>query len=116
MLPFLVDDLELEKDFISPPIEIEHVRVDRLKDGQRVSVMEQKIKDPNSLAKYDARDFQLQEIIESGSYDLLQPVSPIKLSQLDSLGIAEKQSADLEAYIDRLTAVSSVEDQPISSK
>lgn len=109
MLPFLVNDLELEKDFISPPLELDHVRVDKLHDGVRVSVMEQKLSDPNSLCKFDARDFQLQEILESGSYDLLQPVSPIKLSQLDSLSIADKQSAALNQYIENLSASTVVE-------
>lgn len=110
MLPFLVDDLELEKDFVSPPLDLEHVRVDRLKDGQRFSVLEPRLSNPDSLSKFSARDFQLQEILESGSYDLLQPVSPIKLSPLSSLDLAERSSYELDKY---LSALSASQESPI---
>lgn len=104
MLPFLVDDLELEKDFVSPPLDLEHVRVDRLKDGQRVCVLEPRLVDSESLSKYSARDFQIQEILESGSFDLLQPVPPIKLSPLSSLDLAERSSYELDKYMSALSA------------
>lgn len=99
MLPFLIDDLELESDFVSPPLDLRHVPVERLSDGVRVKVLEPKLADPNELAKFDARDFQLQEILESGSYDLLSPVQPIQLNRLSSLELAERSSEALDAYI-----------------
>lgn len=100
MLPFLFDDLELEKDFVSPPLDLRHVPVERLMDGVRVKVLEPKLADVNELAKFDARDFQLQEILESGSYDLLNPVQPIQLNRLSSLEFAENSSKALEAYVE----------------
>lgn len=99
MLPFLIDDLELEKDFVYPHLDLRHVPVERLSDGVRVKVLEPKLADPNELAKFDARDFQLQEILESGSYDLLSPVQPIQLNRLSSLEFAERSSEALDAYI-----------------
>lgn len=99
MLPFLVDDLELEKDFVSPPLDLRFVPVERLSDGVRVKVLEPKLADPFELDKFTARDFQLQEILESGSYDLLTPVAPIQLNRLSSLDSAERVSAELETYL-----------------
>ena len=118
MLPFLVDDLELEKDFISPPLNLDHVRVERLKDGNRVVVLEPRLEDTNSLVKFSCRDFQLQEILESGSYDLLVPVQPIKLNPLTSFDVAEKASLSLNDYLDRLAADQSapVDVEPQSSE
>ena len=99
MLPFLIDDLELEKDFVSPPLDLRYHPVERLCDGVRVKVLEPSLVDPYELSKFDARDFQLQEILETGSYDLLTPVQPISLSRLSSLEVAERCSADLDAYV-----------------
>lgn len=102
MLPFLTDDLELEKDFVSPPLDLRYQPVERLCDGVRVKVLEPSLVDPNELSKFDARDFQLQEILDTGSYDLLTPVQPISLSRLSSLEVAERCSADLDSYVTRL--------------
>lgn len=113
MLPFLIHDLELEKDFVSPPLDLRHVPVERLQDGVRVKVLEPKLADQNELAKFDARDFQLQEILESGSYDLLSPVQPIQLNRLSSLDLAEKTSADLDSY---LTKIKPVDDVVVENK
>ena len=114
MLPFLIDDLELEKDFVSPPLDLRYQPVERLCDGVRVKVLEPSLADPNELAKFDARDFQLQEILETGSYDLLTPVQPISLSRLSSLEVAERCSADLDAYVNRLEQ-SVVDTKPVES-
>lgn len=103
MLPYLVDDLELEKDFPSPPLDLRFVPVERLNDGVRVKVLEPKLANSEELAKFDARDFQLQEILESGSYDLLSPVRPITLDRLSSLDAAERASSDLDSYLDKIS-------------
>lgn len=101
MLPFLIDLLALESDFVTPPLDLRHVPVERLHDGVRVKVLEPKIADSNEFAKFDARDFQLQEILETGSYDLLLPVQPIQLNRLSSLELAESSSRDLDDYISK---------------
>lgn len=103
MLPYLVDDLELEKDFPSPPLDLRFVPVERLNDGVRVKVLEPKLANSDELAKFDARDFQLQEILDSGSYDLLSPVQPISIDRLSSLDAAERSSVALESYLDKIS-------------
>ena len=105
MLPKLVVfDLEKEKDFVESPLDLRFVPVERLADGVRVKHLEPRLVDPYELSKYDARDFQLQEILESGSYDLLSPVGPISLDRLTSLDVAEQQSAALDKYIESYSA------------
>lgn len=114
MLPFLIDALELEKDFVSPPLDLRYQLIERLIEGVRVKVLEPSLVDSHELSKFDARDFQLQEILETGSYDLLTPVQPITLSRLSSLEVAERSSADLDAYVNRLEQ-SGVESKSVES-
>lgn len=111
MFPFCSPSAPLEADFVKTPINYEFVRVDRLQDGKRVSRVELKHDDGSFYHKFSARDFQLQEIVESGSFDLLQPVSPLQVSKLASLDSVQRSSISLDDYLNRLQSVENVSEK-----
>lgn len=94
----------IEPDFVTPPDSFVYQRVDKTdSQGLKSSVMEKKVA-TRAYDGFSARDFQLQEILESGSTDLLTPVSPIAPSKLSSLDSASAASGSMQAALDRADA------------
>lgn len=116
MFPFCSSPAVVGSDFVDPPINYEFVRVDRVQNGQRVSRVELKHDDGSFYQKFKARDFQLQEIIDAGAFDLLTPVSPLQVSKLASLDSVQRNSVALDDYMTRLSESvnSSEEKTPVS--
>lgn len=97
----------------------EFVRQDGLVDGVRVSKMLKK-SPGDDYASFKTRDFQLQEIIESGATDMLTYTAPIsidKLSALDVSGAAASGLASTQSKVDEMEAAeassSSVQDSTV---
>lgn len=106
-----------EPDFVHPPKDFTFTRVDSVsKTGVRISQMEKK-EFVRNYDQFTARDFQLQELIESGAVDLLKPTSaiaPDKLYALDASAVAASRIDEFEkSHID---VTPSGDQPPVSSE